>query len=39
MLSNLAVVGEAKIRHTSDMGLLLPYSAQALSLKILPEEV
>lgn len=39
MLSNPAVVGEAKRRHTSDVGLPLPYSAQAQSLKILPEDV
>lgn len=43
MLSNLAVVGEAKRGHRSDAGLPLPksllYSAQAPSLKILPEDV
>lgn len=43
MLGNLAVVGEAKRGHRSDAGLPLLKSvlssAQALSLKILPEDV
>lgn len=39
MLSNLAVVGEAKRRHTCDVGLPLSYSTQTQSLKILPEDV
>lgn len=39
MLSNLVVVGEAKKRHRSDMGLPLPYSAQAQTLKSLPVDV
>lgn len=32
MLRNLEVVGEAKRRRTSDVGLPLPYNAQAQSL-------
>lgn len=39
MLSNLAVVGEAKRRHISDVGLPLLYSTQTQTLKILPEDV